>query len=104
MIIRIVRMEFDPGKVEEFITIFNISQGKIRSFEGCEHLELCQDIAQSNVYFTFSKWKSEAHLDSYRHSDFFRSTWSKTKALFIAKPLAYSLLTNSPTLNQDLLS
>lgn len=92
MILRIVRMEFDPAKVDEFLSVFNQSKDKIRAFDGCEHVELCQDAAQKNVYFTFSKWLSEDHLEVYRHSELFKSTWAKTKVLFVGKPLAYSLV------------
>ncbi len=41
--------------------------------------------------FTYSYWESEAHLNTYRHSDLFRETWAKTKVLFADKPEAWSI-------------
>ncbi|MFK7954114.1 MAG: putative quinol monooxygenase [Ekhidna sp.] len=93
MLIRVVRMEFDPKKVNDFLELFEVVKGKIISSEGCVHLELCKDAKLDNVYYTFSKWESESDLNNYRHSDFFDDTWTKTKALFGGKPLAYSLIT-----------
>lgn len=91
MLIRIVRMEFEPNKVDDFLKLFEEVKGKISTFPGCKHLELCQDAKLQHVYYTFSKWEAEEHLEKYRHSDFFADTWSKTKVLFGGKPLAYSL-------------
>ena len=85
-------MEFNPEKVNDFLALFEIVKGKIINCEGCLHLELCKDVSFDHVYYTFSKWESEKHLNNYRHSDFFEDTWTKTKALFGGKPLAYSLV------------
>lgn len=92
MLIRIVRMDFDPKKVNDFLTLFESVEAKIRSFPGCQHLELCKDASLDHVYYTFSHWKSETDLDNYRHSELFEGTWEKTKAMFGGKPLAYSLI------------
>ena len=91
MITRIVKMTFKEDKVEEFNRIFERSKESIRDFEGCLYVELCRDTEQSNVYFTYSRWESEEALKRYRNSDFFTSTWNKTKMLFADKPEAYSL-------------
>ena len=92
MLIRIVRMDFDPQKVEDFLALFETVKGKIATFPGCNHLELCKDASSDHVYYTFSKWDSEDDLEAYRHSDLFIDTWAKTKVLFGGKPLAYSLI------------
>ena len=86
-------MEFDPEKVKNFLELFEVVKGTIIKCQGCLHLELCKDAKLDNVYYTFSKWESEDDLNNYRHSDFFEDTWTKTKALFRGKPLAYSLMT-----------
>jgi quinol monooxygenase YgiN len=91
MIIRIVKMTFQPDKVSEFLEIFERSKTKIRAFEGCESLTLLRQEDDSCVYFTHSTWKSSEHLDNYRHSELFKKTWTLTKALFAAKPEAWSL-------------
>ncbi len=92
MLIRIVRMEFDPQKVDDFLALFETVKNKIASFPGCTHLQLCKDAQLDHVYYTFSQWQSEDNLEEYRHSDLFIDTWAKTKVLFGGKPNAYSLL------------
>lgn len=91
MLVRIVRMTFREDAVGDFLQIFEDSKAAIRAFDGCEHLELMKDENQANIYYTYSHWNSESHLDEYRHSEFFEGTWSKTKKLFSDKPQAFSL-------------
>lgn len=90
MINRIVRMTFDKGRVNEFLEVFNHSKDQIASFPGCHGLKLLQDIAEPNVYYTFSLWLNDASLQQYRKSELFKSTWAKTRILFDAKPHAWS--------------
>jgi heme oxygenase (mycobilin-producing) len=90
MIIRIVHMQFQEGKIADFLELFNHSKETILSFQGCEYLELIQDIKKPSHISTLSKWQSEIDLNNYRNSDFFQATWKNTKILFAAKPSAYS--------------
>ena len=103
MIIRIVRMEFESDKLSEFHQIFNNSKASIRAFPGCQYLTLHQDVNDPNVRYTYSHWASQADLDAYRNSPLFGQVWPKTKRLFSAKPLAYSLhqLEEVPLLKKD---
>lgn len=87
MIKRIVKMTFHPDKVNDFIIIFKTNHTKIASFEGCKHVELLQ---QDNLFFTFSIWESEGHLDAYRQSALFANVWGQTKVLFSEKPEAWT--------------
>lgn len=89
--IRIVKMTFNPDKVDEFLENFNENRQHIRNFEGVEHLELLNDKNDSNIYFTYSIWKSPEYLEKYRHSDLFKAVWAKTKPLFIEKAEAWSV-------------
>jgi heme-degrading monooxygenase HmoA len=90
MIKRLVKLTFQDDKTDEFIQIFETSKDKIRAMSGCQHVELLRDATTPNVFFTLSLWDSEASLDLYRHSDFFRTTWAKTKVLFSDKPAAWT--------------
>jgi len=92
MLIRIVRMEFAPEKVDDFKKLFEEVKEKIAGFSGCYHVELCADATFPNVFYTYSKWENAATLEAYRRSDFFSDTWARTKVLFSGRPLAYSLL------------
>lgn len=91
MFVRIVKMEFDPLKINEFLSNFEVVKDKIRAFEGCQFLELYRDKHNTNVFFTYSYWTSETDLENYRHSKLFKGVWANTKPLFNAKPEAWSV-------------
>lgn len=92
MIIRIVQMSFRWDAVKEFQKLFEERKHLIKEFEGCNHLELWQDAHDKNIFFTYSIWDSEEHLNHYRFSEFFKDTWTRTKALFADKPQAWSVM------------
>ena len=92
MIIRIVRMEFQPVHVDDFLAHFSTIKPLIRSFPGVQHVELHRDASQSNVFYTFSKWDGDDDLEAYRQSDLFKGAWSQAKKWFAGKPQAFSLL------------
>jgi len=91
MIIRTVKMTFHPEKVGDFIKIFEFAHHKIEAFAGCKGVDLCRDLSQPNVLVTLSLWDSKLHLDAYRNSELFKSTWEETKKLFIDRADAWSL-------------
>ncbi len=91
--IRIVKMTFEPESVQEFLKIFDESKSLIRHFKGCMQLELLQDASDKTIFFTYSVWESEAHLNAYRNSELFISVWNKTKLLFSSKAEAWSVNT-----------
>lgn len=84
-------MHFRPAEAPNFLQLFAESKDTIASFEGCLHLELWQDSANPNVFFTHSRWQTEAALNAYRQSAFFKQTWAKTKALFQEPAHAWSV-------------
>lgn len=84
-------MEFRTECVDEFIALFEEKKEKIRSFPGCQYLELLQGLdAKQNVFATYSYWESEDDLNNYRYSELFKETWAATKKLFSKKPEAIS--------------
>jgi quinol monooxygenase YgiN len=91
MLVRIVKMSFDPTKINTFLKNFNENKHYIRNFEGCRLLELYQDKNEASVFFTYSYWETENHLENYRNSELFKTVWAKTKTLFNNKPEAWSL-------------
>lgn len=91
MLIRIVKMTFDPTKVGDFLAVFEESKSLIRAMEGCSHLELLQDYNLPNSFSTYSYWQDEQALNNYRNSKLFKNVWAKTKVLFSQKPIAFSL-------------
>lgn len=92
MLVRVVRMEFADEKVGDFKKLFYDRQAKINAFPGCQQVQLLQDHALSNVYYTLSHWDGPDDLENYRTSEFFEDTWAATKALFSGEPKAWSLI------------
>lgn len=90
MIVRIVKMHFREEEVERFQQVFENSKEQIRNFPGVKHLELLQGSKDKNIFFTYSHWESEEHLESYRKSTLFKTTWAKTKPLFKEAAEAWS--------------
>jgi heme-degrading monooxygenase HmoA len=91
MIKRIVKMTFRADKIEDFKVLFDTHKSLIRSYPGCDHLELWQDLHNKSVFMTYSYWDNEDDLQNYRNSDLFKNIWSKTKILFSDKPYAWSV-------------
>jgi heme-degrading monooxygenase HmoA len=90
--IRIVKMVFKEDKVNEFTKLFSDSKEFIEDMPGCKSVKLLNEINQANIFFTYSIWDSEEHLNNYRNSELFANVWAKTKVLFDAKPEAWSVL------------
>ncbi len=91
MLVRIVKMTFDPPHVPDFRHLFEAHRAQIRAFPGCAHLELWQDADQPHVFFTYSHWHRPEDLAAYRASALFRHVWGATRVLFAARPEAHSL-------------
>lgn len=91
MIIRIVKMTFEPKKVGDFQSLFSESKQQIAAFEGCTFLSLHRDVNNPNIFFTISRWEDPIYLEKYRSSELFASVWSRTKVLFTAPAEAWSV-------------
>ncbi len=91
MFVRIVKMEFQPAKIDAFLQNFEAVKEQIRHFKGCTHLKLLRDKKHPHIFFTYSKWEEEANLENYRKSDLFKSVWSVTKPMFLNKAEAWSV-------------
>ena len=91
MFVRIVKMSFQPERINDFLDIFHHNKEAIRNFPGCRFLELYQDKNHPHIFFTYSYWDAEEDLETYRRSTLFNEVWPQTKALFNAKPEAWSV-------------
>jgi len=91
MIKRIVKLQFREEEIDNFIQTFEDNKSKILASEGCEHVELWQDVKDKQTFFTYSLWNSEDDLNAYRQSQFFKEVWAITKTRFTAKPVAWSV-------------
>lgn len=93
MLTRIVKMQFQPDKIDLFLEIFSENKHLIRNFEGNTFLELYQDKDNPSIFFTYSIWQNADALENYRQSELFNIVWGKTKILFANKPQAWSVNT-----------
>ena len=91
MLVRIVKMEFQSDKVDDFLSFFDTVKEAIASFEGCLGMKLMLDQANPAIIFTYSHWENQDALNKYRDSELFQSVWPATKALFASKAEASSL-------------
>ena len=90
-IIRLVKLTFKKEFLKDFLQELEQRKKRIRNFEGCQFLEIWQDKHQPEVVFTHSHWSSEAALDAYRKSSFFKETWTFTKSGFDKKAEAWTV-------------
>jgi quinol monooxygenase YgiN len=96
MIIRVVKMTFLPGEAGNFRKLFAEYGERIRSAQGCTHLELWNDVDHPGIFFTYSHWLSAEDLARYRDSDLFREVWTKTKKMFETPAEAWSVVKSFP--------
>ena len=91
MLVRIVKMSFDPEKISDFLDMFDTKKEIIRNQSGCRFLELYREQKESNIFFTYSYWDSADDLENYRNSELFKNVWAETKTMFNGKPEAWSV-------------
>lgn len=102
MIIRLVKMSFRSDACDQFEQIFEQSKAKIKAMPGCKHVELLKEVKEGTTYFTRSIWDSEDDLNFYRNSNLFKGVWKKTKALFNAKPEAWTTTLEAYELDNEI--
>ena len=90
MLLRIVKMEFDPARLEAFDHLFACVQAQIQAMPGCRQVRLLKEHGDEPIRTTLSWWEHESNLHAYRKSALFGEVWPKTKAMFSAPPVAWS--------------
>lgn len=91
MITRIVKLEFQEDKIEDFLNFFDTIKHIVNEFPGCYGMKLYQDVKHPNIVMTYSHWDNETSLNNYRDSDQFGNIWPSIKPWFGAKPEAWSV-------------
>ena len=90
MLLRVVKMEFDPAQVQAFDELFAQSQARIEAMPGCLRVRLLKGHDEEPIRTTLSWWERDADLQAYRKSSLFGEVWPKTKAMFSVPPVAWS--------------
>ena len=93
MLVRIVKMEFQPEKVNDFLQFFDTVKNDIATFDGCLGMKLMQDQSNPEMIFTYSHWENQEALNKYRDSELFGKVWPNVKPWFNTRPEAWSLNT-----------
>jgi heme-degrading monooxygenase HmoA len=91
MITRIVKLSFDPDRIDDFLAHFERIKNDVNNFPGCIGMKLYHDVANQNVVFTYSHWNTEADLEAYRKSDLFSKIWPTIKVWFNDRPEAWTV-------------
>lgn len=91
MITRIVKLEFEEDKIQDFLDFFDTIKHVVNEFPGCFGMKLYQDIDRPNIVMTYSHWDQEDSLNKYRNSEQFGQIWPTIKPWFKEKPQAWSV-------------
>ncbi len=91
MITRIVKLQFKPENLQDFLSYFDTISGVVNSFPGCYGMKLYQDIDHPEKIFTYSHWESSDALENYRTSEAFGTIWPSIKVWFGGKPEAWTV-------------
>ncbi len=90
MLMRLVRMRFQPDKVDEFLALYAVARPMIIAQPGCHSVQLLRQSDDPASFATWSIWEDAEALAAYRSSDFFQQFWPHVKALFRQPPEAAS--------------
>jgi heme-degrading monooxygenase HmoA len=93
MLVRIVKLQFQPSKIDDFMALFDTVKFRVNEFQGCRGMKLLRDVNEPNVVMTYSLWESSEDLENYRTSDTFGEIWPTIKPWFSEKPEAWSMET-----------
>ncbi len=87
---RIVKMTFEESRCSDFEAYFETIKEQVGNQPGCSGVKLLKDVSGSGIYFTYSVWKNEVALNTYRNTTLFGEVWPKVKKWFSGKPEAWS--------------
>lgn len=91
MITRIVQLEFQEDRIEEFLRFFEEIKHLVNNFDGCYGMKLLRDVNNPCIVMTYSKWDSQESLNNYRKSTTFGKVWPTIKPWFSNRPQAWSV-------------
>lgn len=91
MITRVVKLQFHPEHLKDFLSYFDTISHIVNEFPGCLGMKLYQDISNPTTVFTYSHWNTAQDLENYRLSDEFNRIWPTIKPWFGGKPEAWTV-------------
>jgi quinol monooxygenase YgiN len=94
MLTRIVKLHFQAERINDFLAHFETIKWQVAQFPGCQGMKLLRGENDPCLVFTYSQWKNEEALESYRTSELFQTIWPTIKPWFDQKPEAWSVETH----------
>jgi len=94
MLTRIVKLHFQAERIDDFLAHFETIKWQVAQFPGCQGMKLLRVENDPCLVFTYSQWKNEEALESYRISELFQTIWPTIKPWFDQKPEAWSVETH----------
>lgn len=92
MIQRIVKLTLSKQTdLEAFRVIYDARNPMKNKVKGCRSVKIMKEINDENVYYTVSMWDSDADLEAYRSSAYFKETWPMVKAHLAVRAEAFTL-------------
>lgn len=91
MILRIVKIKIDEVKIDTFkLFMKNLRNEKLR-LKGCLHFDYFHEKKNKNIYYTYTIWENEKHLNQYKKSELFKKVISTLNSLSIEEPRAWTI-------------
>lgn len=88
---RIVKMTYKLEHCADFEAYFDQIKSQVGNQPGCFGVKLLKDVnPTSGIYFTYSTWIDQVHLNAYRETELFAAVWPTVKAWFSAPAEAWS--------------
>jgi len=91
MILRIVKMEVDPHKIEIFNMFMNNLTDEKSRLEGCVHHDFFCDKKFINVYYSYTIWENVLNLKKYKKTPLFKEVVKTLKSLCMNEPYAWTV-------------
>jgi len=91
MITRIVKLQFQPEKLEAFLAHFETIKWQVAQYPRCLGMQLLQDQENPCIIFTYSRWEDETALNAYRDSELFGKVWPAIKPWFEKRAEAWTV-------------
>ena len=82
----VARLKIQPGKNEEFESIFKELQGAVRANEPGNDFYACHRTTNANVYVVMEQYKDDAAAEAHRKSDHFRTIGAKLGGVMDGRP------------------
>lgn len=82
----LARLTIQPGKNEEFETIFKELQDAVRANEPGNNFYSCHRSSDENTYVVMEQYKDDAAAEAHRNSDHFKTIGAKLGGVMAGRP------------------